>query len=114
MPEEPQGKGCDSLSLGQVAMVRRLLVTFVRLGSALYSGPLFGQDIGIALDVAASNLYRSDERPYEFAVEGRRFTSEAIADLLVQWCSRYAIVSIEDPMADEDRLGWKIISEWLG
>jgi enolase len=73
-----------------------------------------GRDVGIALDVAASNLYQSDEGRYEFALEGRRFTSEGFAGLLAEWCTRYAIVSIEDPMADEDHLGWQNIADRLG
>jgi enolase len=78
------------------------------------AGYISGVDVGIALDVAASNLFRNDERQYEFASEGRRFTSEAFAELLTLWRSRYAIISIEDPIADDDRLGWKMISERLG
>jgi enolase len=73
-----------------------------------------GVDVGIALDVAASNFYQSDERHYEFTLERRCFTSEAFAELLAQWCTRYPIVSIEDPMADDDPLGWQIIAERLG
>ncbi|HWB87489.1 MAG TPA: phosphopyruvate hydratase [Bryobacteraceae bacterium] len=71
-----------------------------------------GRDGSIALDVAASNLYDGSGR-YVFDLEGRELTREQFADLLAGWCSRYPIVSIEDPMADTDWEGWSIISRTL-
>ena len=72
-----------------------------------------GQDGSIALDVAASNLQDPFGR-YVFQLEDRRFTNEEFAELLIGWCRRYPIVSVEDPMADTDWEGWRIFSRALG
>jgi enolase len=69
-----------------------------------------GQDGSIALDVAASNLYDAASGRYVLHLEDRSFTSHEFADLLVDWCRRYPIISIEDPMADTDWKGWSVFS----
>lgn len=71
-----------------------------------------GTDAAIALDIAASNLYRGDG--YRFGLERRNFSSEAFADLLVSWLSRYPIVSIEDPLSEDDWDGWSRLHKRLG
>jgi enolase len=59
-----------------------------------------GADIGIALDVAATQL-RRDGR-YHLALENRSLTASQLHALLLQWIERYPIVSIEDPFAEHD------------
>jgi enolase len=63
-----------------------------------------GQDVAIALDVAASELW--DGQAYRLRLDGARHTSEAFADLLAGWVQRYPIISVEDPMDQEDEQGW--------
>jgi enolase len=69
-----------------------------------------GGDVAIALDIAANELYDANTGRYCFRLEGREFTSDGFAALIHNWCQRYPIVSIEDPMADTDLNGWQAIT----
>src|SRR5688572_16329678 len=71
-----------------------------------------GRQVAISLDVAASDLYR--EGQYRFGLEGRSFSSAAFAELLASWVDRYPIISIEDPMSEEDWEGWALARKLLG
>jgi len=71
-----------------------------------------GRQVAISLDVAASELYRDGQ--YCFGLEGRSFSSAAFAELLVSWVNKYPIISIEDPMSEEDREGWALARKLLG
>ncbi len=62
-----------------------------------------GDDVAIALDIAASEFGRDGR--YRFGLEQREFDSDGLAELLLGWIGRYPIVSIEDPMAEDDPLG---------
>jgi enolase len=73
-----------------------------------------GRDAAIALDVAASSLYDGNTRRYRFGLEQREFTSSQLISLISDWCSRFPIVSLEDPLADTDTDGWKEITRELG
>jgi enolase len=59
-----------------------------------------GADVGIALDIAASQLHQSGL--YHLALEKRVLTSEQLHAMLLRWIERYPIVSIEDPFAEHD------------
>ena len=72
-----------------------------------------GRDAAISLDIAASDLYDADTQRYSFKLENRSFTSAEFAALQIEWCGRYPIVSIEDPMADTDWEGWAMIASAL-
>ena len=71
-----------------------------------------GRDAAISLDFAASDLY--EDGHYHFRMEKRRFTSAEFAQLVIGWCNKYPIISIEDPMADTDWEGWATIAQALG
>ena len=73
-----------------------------------------GEDLSISLDIAASEFYEPETRTYRFGTENREFTSEQFVDLLVQWCEKYPIISLEDPMAESDWEGWAKIQTALG
>jgi enolase len=60
-------------------------------------------DVAIAIDVAASQL--RDGQEYRFASEGRSLPGDELIDTLLRWCSRYPIVSVEDPAAEDDHAG---------
>jgi enolase len=64
-----------------------------------------GIDAAIALDIAASQL-RSGPG-YRFASEHRDLTGDELAAILLDWCRRYPIVSIEDPLAQDDDAGMR-------
>ncbi|HUR24156.1 MAG TPA: phosphopyruvate hydratase [Acidimicrobiales bacterium] len=71
-----------------------------------------GGEVAIALDPAATELYR--DGAYDLAGEGRRLSAEEMVDFWVDLCDRYPIVSIEDGMAEEDWKGWSLLTEALG
>jgi len=73
-----------------------------------------GHEAAIALDIAASDLWDEHSGVYKFRLENREFTSAKFCGLLEDWCKRFPIVSIEDPMADTDLAGWKLIANRLG
>ena len=73
-----------------------------------------GRDAGIAIDMAASDLYDDETGRYRFSLEEREFTSSEFCALVADWRDRYPIVSIEDPMADTDWEGWLEIMGALG
>jgi enolase len=59
-----------------------------------------GVDVGIALDVAATQLYRGGS--YHLALENRTLSAGQLHAMLMRWIERYPIVSIEDPFAEND------------
>jgi len=59
-----------------------------------------GADAAIALDVAATQLFRGGR--YQLALENRSLTAEQLHAMLLRWIDRYPIVSIEDPFAEDD------------
>jgi enolase len=71
-----------------------------------------GQDLGIALDPATSELYSGGA--YVLEHEGRRLSAGELTDYWADLASRYPIVSIEDGMDEEDWEGWKTLTERLG
>jgi enolase len=72
-----------------------------------------GEEIAIALDVAASELVGENGK-YRLASENRELTSEELVNYYVDLCSKYPIVSIEDGLSEDDWAGWKILTEKLG
>ena len=68
-----------------------------------------GEDVAIALDVAASELYRDGR----YILEGRELTSEDLIDFYEGLLERYPICSIEDGLAEEDWEGWRRLTERL-
>ncbi len=68
-----------------------------------------GDDILLALDVAANEIY-NDEM---YHLEGKAFTAEEIIDYLAEIVEKYPVCSIEDGLAEEDWEGWKMLTEKL-
>ncbi len=73
-----------------------------------------GEDVWLALDPAVSELYDKDTGRYKLEIEGRELTSEELAELWVDWSSRFPIISLEDGMAEDDWNGWKLLYSKLG
>jgi enolase len=71
-----------------------------------------GSQIAIALDPAASEIYKDGS--YVLAGEGRKLTSAQFVDYWAEMCDRYPIVSIEDAMAEDDWDGWSALTDRLG
>ena len=59
-----------------------------------------GADVGIALDIAATQLWRGGR--YHLALENRSLSAEQMHAMLLRWIERYPILSIEDPFAEHD------------
>jgi enolase 1/2/3 len=71
-----------------------------------------GQDIAIALDVAASELYDKGSYVFKKGDKSRRSAAELV-ELYGEWVDRYPIVSIEDGLAEDDWEGWTQLTEAL-
>ena len=69
-----------------------------------------GTEIALALDVAATEFYK--DGAYQF--EGAAKTAEQMTDYYAELVAAYPLVSIEDPMNEEDWAGWKTITDRLG
>ena len=64
-----------------------------------------GEDIAISLDVAASEFGRDGR--YRLSLDKRELDRDGLAELLMRWLDRYPILSIEDPFAEDDVLGFQ-------
>jgi enolase len=71
-----------------------------------------GEEVAIALDVAASEFGRGGR--YRLALEGRELGTEEMMALLERWIARYPIVSIEDPLAEDDPAGFVAFTRTVG
>jgi enolase len=71
-----------------------------------------GDQVAVALDVAASELGRNGR--YRLGLEGRELDSEGMIVLLMGWLERYPIVSIEDPLAEDDLDGFAAFTAAAG
>jgi len=76
------------------------------------AGYQLGEDIYIALDVAASELYDKDSKTY--SMDGKQIDAAGMVDLLASWADQYPICSIEDGCDEDDWDGWKVMTEKLG
>ncbi|MFO1302490.1 MAG: phosphopyruvate hydratase [Burkholderiales bacterium] len=63
-----------------------------------------GSDAAISLDIAASEFGR--EGRYKLALDERELDSDGMSEMLLDWIERYPIVSIEDPLAEDDPEAW--------
>ena len=74
-----------------------------------------GQDVFLALDVAASELWSDTDRRYEFKKSGDKpRTADEMVALYEDWVRQYPILSIEDGLAEGDWDGWKSLTAALG
>ncbi|WP_425806088.1 phosphopyruvate hydratase [Desulfitobacterium sp. Sab5] len=76
------------------------------------AGYVPGDDVALALDVAATELYK--DGVYVLEGEGLKKTSEEMIEYYEGLIEKYPIVSIEDGLAEEDWEGWKKLTERLG
>jgi enolase len=73
-----------------------------------------GQDVALALDPAASELFEEASRTYNLRKEGRKLTGEEMVDFWAKWVKDYPIVSIEDGLAQDDWESWILMTQKLG
>ena len=76
------------------------------------AGLIPGEQVGIALDIAASEF--GSNGVYKLGLEGRTLDRDAMCEMLVGWLDRYPIISIEDPLAEDDALGFANFTRTVG
>jgi enolase len=81
------------------------------IGKAGYKA---GEQVAIALDPAASELYDAAKKRYLLRREGKELTGEEMVAYWKSWVDQYPIVSIEDGLAEDDWQTWRILTEELG
>ncbi len=77
------------------------------------AGYIAGEQVAIALDVAASELINESGK-YVLHSENRELTSAELVAYYADLCAKYPIVSIEDGLSEDDWDGWKILTDTLG
>jgi enolase len=106
----PAGVVADEGGVAPVLLTNRSAIELV-VDAIDHCGLDAGRDVAIAVDVAANQL--SDASPtsgdwtYRLALEGRSLGSAELLAELASWAHEYPVVSIEDPLADGDELGWE-------
>ncbi len=76
------------------------------------AGYQVGEQVFIALDVAATELYDAEKGVY--TVDGKQLDSGGMVEFLADWVERYPICSIEDGCAEDDWTGWRTLTQRLG
>ncbi|WP_440219905.1 phosphopyruvate hydratase [Dietzia sp. MNB45] len=74
------------------------------------AGYSLGTDVALALDVAATEFYSGGK--YHF--EGKQLSAAEMADVYAELVNKYALVSIEDPLDEDDWDGWKTLTDMIG
>jgi enolase len=87
----------------------------VVLEAIVQAGYTPGEDVQIALDVAASELWSDAGRTYEFKKSGEQSRgSDGMIALYEDWVRQYPIISVEDGLAEGDWTGWQALTKTLG
>jgi len=71
-----------------------------------------GEDVALAIDVAASEFCK--EGRYRLAADNQELDTGQLVERLVSWCGAYPIVSLEDPVAEDDHAGMREITRKIG
>src|SRR5512135_398697 len=73
-----------------------------------------GEQVAIALDPAASELFDEESKTYNLRKEGKKLTGSQMVEFWAKWVKDYPIVSIEDGLAQDDWESWKLMTKQLG
>ncbi len=84
------------------------------MGAIEEAGYRPGEAVALALDCAASELWRAEAGVYRLESEGASLDAEALSARYEAWVDAYPIVSIEDGLAEDDWAGWRGLTERLG
>jgi len=101
----------DEGGLGPPLPSNRAALDLLAEGIA-HSGLRAGEQVAIAIDVAATQFLAGDR--YLLKGEGRELDTAGLLAELAEWCANYPIVSLEDPLAEDDWAGWRQATEQLG
>jgi enolase len=80
------------------------------------AGYKFGEQVFVALDPAASELWDNEKKGYKFfkSKPDKILSSEEMADYWAKWIEKYPIRSLEDGLAENDWTGWKHLTDQVG
>ena len=78
------------------------------------AGYVPGEQVFIALDPAASEIYDEDRKRYLLTKEGRELTGEEMVSFYEEWVDKYPIISIEDGLAEDDWESWALLTARVG
>lgn len=73
-----------------------------------------GEDVGLGIDVGASQLFRQNERRYIFRLDQASFTTDNLVGLYYEWFRKFPIIYLEDGLDEEDWSGWRELTRELG
>ncbi|MCK0473020.1 phosphopyruvate hydratase [Halalkalibacter sp. APA_J-10(15)] len=73
-----------------------------------------GEEVKLAMDVAASEIYNKEDGKYHLAGEGKSLTAEEMVNFYEELVSKYPIISIEDGLDENDWEGFKLLTDRLG
>jgi enolase len=73
-----------------------------------------GEQVSIALDPAASELFDEKTRTYNLRREGKKLTGDEMVAFWLDWTKKYPIVSLEDGLAEDDWDSWKLLVSKVG
>ena len=76
------------------------------------AGFIPGDQVAIALDIAASEFGQKGQ--YRLGLESRELDSDGMIEMLLRWVEKYPIVSIEDPLAEDDSVGFSRFTKAIG
>jgi enolase len=82
------------------------------VNQAILDAKFTRDECDLGLDVAASEFYNKESGMYE--VDGKQLTSSELVDYYTQVATDYNLLSIEDPLAEDDLVGWSTVTEKLG
>lgn len=84
------------------------------LAAAVRAGYDPGKDLGIGIDVGASELYDIRTKKYIFQLDHAAFASLTLVELYREWLKKFHVVSIEDGLAEDDWEGWTELNQRIG
>lgn len=73
-----------------------------------------GEQVCIALDPAASELFDDEKKDYNLRKEGKHLSTAKMVEFWMSWSKQYPIVSLEDGLAQDDWDGWKALNKEIG
>jgi enolase len=79
--------------------------------AAKQAGYMPGRDVFLAIDAASSEFYDAKQKKYELKLEKRKFSAAELAALYGAWLKKYPIISLEDPLAEDDWENWRLFTE---
>ncbi|MCP3658974.1 MAG: phosphopyruvate hydratase [Bacteroidetes bacterium] len=78
------------------------------------AGYKVGGEVAIAIDAAATEFYDITSKKYKLLNYNKKLSSEEMVDFWTSWINKYPIISLEDPLSEDDWEGWSKLTEKVG